>query len=412
MSFSKPVRSSVEIEDVYDEDAFAAVASGAPRAARNPNELPTEESLASMFDNTEKHRKYNRAAMIERAQKVIQEAMATLGLQATVESTDNDDDSKSTTRKRTREADGEWTIETTDEGERMSISNAFKSSRPDESCSMADVPERVVNEDDNDMFYINDLQMKKIYATRERDRLQQQRHIHARQNVPYENETADNFSDGDRRLQQLRLLLSTFSSIRSEQQKQFHDAFTQACLPHIYGEHWEAERERVLKNFGINAIRFEAMAITPRRFGKSWAVGMFCAGLLWCVPRIRICVFSTGKRASGSLMELVLKFLSKIEGYAKRVCKKTEEQLFLAGSAMAEGTSTASQAAKDKQTDESTAKLFSFPSSVTGKCKHNKHIETQNTPSSSSSSSYPLLLLFIPRSRNKGKHCPHQHSRC
>lgn len=233
------------------------------------------------------------------------------------------------------------------------------------------------SEDDNDMFWFNDLRKKLHYARLRRRMREKLDQIHTREFVPFENANSISFSDGDRRLQLLRHLLSTFSNIRSEQQKEFHDAFTVACLPHIYGVDWEANRVRVLEQFNMKKLRSEVMCITPRRFGKSWAVAMFCAALLLVAPNIRICVFSTGKRASGSLMELVLKFIAKVPGAMQRVCKKTEEQLFIANTAMAAGVSTASSAAKDKQSDESTAKLFSFPSSVKG--KQNKKTQTHNT---------------------------------
>jgi hypothetical protein len=219
------------------------------------------------------------------------------------------------------------------------------------------------------MFWINDLRKKVHYAKDAAAAKAKNSEIYARAYVPHQNDNATNYTDGDRCLQAIRRLLSTFSNIRSEQQKQFHDNFLIACLPKIYGKDWEANRVRVLRQFGINRIQFEVMAITPRRFGKSWAVAMFCAALLLVIT-VRICVFSTGKRASGSLMELVIKFINKEPGAYARICKKTEEQLFLSNVALGDGVGVGSAAAKNKQTDDATSKLFSFPSSVKGKHIH------------------------------------------
>ena len=234
--------------------------------------------------------------------------------------------------------------------------------------------ERIENEteDNNDMFFINDVRKKLIYAREYRKIEQQLAELHTRETVPFENDNGHIMCDGDKRLRHIRTLLSTFSEIRSEQQKEFHDKFLIACLPHIYGKDWEAHRIRVLEQFKIKRIRFEVMAVTPRRFGKSWAVAMFCAALLLAVPSIRICVFSTGKRASGSLMELVTKFINKVPGGNERICKKTEEQLFLANVALAAGSGVGSAAAKLRQTDDATSKLFSFPSSVKGKSRYTR----------------------------------------
>lgn len=77
----------------------------------------------------------------------------------------------------------------------------------------------------------------------------------------------------------------------------FHDAFTKACLPIIYDKDWEYCSERVMKDLGITRIRAEVLIQTPRRFGKTVSVGMYVLALLINVPGIRICIFSTGKRA-------------------------------------------------------------------------------------------------------------------
>jgi hypothetical protein len=58
-----------------------------------------------------------------------------------------------------------------------------------------------------------------------------------------------------------------------------------------------------MKEFGITRIRFEVMILTPRRFGKTVSVAMFVLSMMLCLPGVRVCVFSTGKRASSGLMQ-------------------------------------------------------------------------------------------------------------
>lgn len=88
---------------------------------------------------------------------------------------------------------------------------------------------------------------------------------------------------------------------------------------------------------------------TPRRFGKTTSVAMFCAALLYCVPDMWISCFSTGQRASSSLLDLVAKFVCTREDGEGRILKKNQEQLFLKGSNAAD-----------------VRRMFSYPSSVGG----------------------------------------------
>ncbi len=61
---------------------------------------------------------------------------------------------------------------------------------------------------------------------------------------------------------------------RSISQRDFHRHFTIACLPHIVGESdWERHRSVFLKRMGEDEFKSEVMVTTPRRFGKTTAVG-------------------------------------------------------------------------------------------------------------------------------------------
>lgn len=93
---------------------------------------------------------------------------------------------------------------------------------------------------------------------------------------------------------------------------------------------------------------------------------MFVLAIMLCVPGIRLCVFSTGKRASGSLMEIVLTFLLKIPGAKNRIVKQNQENLYIAEHELGEGIGQHSGMAQSLHSDGSTSKLFSFPSSVAG----------------------------------------------
>lgn len=131
---------------------------------------------------------------------------------------------------------------------------------------------------------------------------------------------------GDLRLNRLNYYLNNLGVQRSPDQQLFHKHFTRAVLPKIYGaEEWNRESVRVMMGLKITKIRYEVTAITPRRWGKTWSVALFVLALMLAVPGIRVCVFSTGKRASGSLMEIMLQFMGNVDGLKDRIVKQNQE---------------------------------------------------------------------------------------
>lgn len=150
--------------------------------------------------------------------------------------------------------------------------------------------------------------------------------------------TLDSFKDGDGEFVQ-----------RTETQKKFHTAFIEATLPHIYGVHdFERHYERILRDHNIEKLQQEVLICTPRRFGKTWSVSMFCAALLLCTREAWISVFSTGQRASSYLLENVAKFVKSCPDGQSRILKHNKEELYLRGTTP----------------EEPPRRLYSYPSSV------------------------------------------------
>jgi DNA-directed RNA polymerase subunit H (RpoH/RPB5) len=143
--------------------------------------------------------------------------------------------------------------------------------------------------------------------------------------------------------------LDNFGVVRTPGQKTFHREFFKACLPHIYGSDvFENDRERILRKFGFVDIRYEVLVVCPRRWGKTYSVALFIAAMAWTVPEIWISIFSTGQRASTSLLELVAKFLAHIgNGTENRILSKNSERLYVRGTNAAD-----------------VRKVYSYPSSV------------------------------------------------
>lgn len=116
---------------------------------------------------------------------------------------------------------------------------------------------------------------------------------------------------GDARMEAVERCLDAFEGFpRSNAQRRFHTAFMQATLPHVYGTtDFEKYRDRILARHGMKKVQYECLVCTPRRFGKTTAVAMYCAALLANCDDMWISVFSTGQRASSSLLEQTAKFL-------------------------------------------------------------------------------------------------------
>jgi hypothetical protein len=88
---------------------------------------------------------------------------------------------------------------------------------------------------------------------------------------------------GDMRVKKVMQTLDMFEGyIRSPSQKDFHLQFLYACLPHIYGTvDFENHRERILKEHNLEDLDYEILVCTPRRWGKTVSVSMWCAALLY-----------------------------------------------------------------------------------------------------------------------------------
>ena len=155
---------------------------------------------------------------------------------------------------------------------------------------------------------------------------------------------------GDGHLRDMMRVLDSFEGYaRSSAQKDFHEAFINAVLPHIYGKDFERFGERIKKERGISEMQQEVLICCPRRFGKTTAVSMFVAAMLYCVPDTWISCFSTGQRASTTLLDQAARFYGTLPGSKERIMKKNQEQFFIRG---ADGSDV--------------RRFHSFPSSVAG----------------------------------------------
>ena len=137
--------------------------------------------------------------------------------------------------------------------------------------------------------------------------------------------------NGRDRLSLLNWALDQFGVERSQMQKGFHQDMVAACAKLIFKQDLEANIDDLLVELGVTELRSEFMAITPRRTGKTYSVAMFVVAYLYAVENSTQSIFSTGRRASQKLIELIYKFACKIPGLKASIIKHNVETIEFRG---------------------------------------------------------------------------------
>ena len=135
---------------------------------------------------------------------------------------------------------------------------------------------------------------------------------------------------GDQRVIDIRRTLNQLGFERSKMQRQFHEAFLQSVCLHLYSDDPDVDMEKIMRTNGWSDLRQSVLCLTPRRFGKTTAVAMFLAAYCICVPNSHQSVFSTGRRASQKLLELVRDMIKKTP-WASKIVKCNQEELIIEG---------------------------------------------------------------------------------
>ena len=130
-------------------------------------------------------------------------------------------------------------------------------------------------------------------------------------------------------LKKLNEQLDAFGYERSEMQRDAHDIIDVSCARKIFEKEWQTQYEAIMEFLGIDEVKIGLIMVCPRRFGKTWAVAMYCAAHLRWVPNCEIAVFAQGQRMSGKLMMATLQFLLKIPGIEDYITKKNNETVEL-----------------------------------------------------------------------------------
>jgi len=94
---------------------------------------------------------------------------------------------------------------------------------------------------------------------------------------------------------------------RSSQQRLFHRAFMQASYKMLYGEDLHKHLIRILEENHVHELRTEVACTTPRRFGKTFSIAMWCAVWLVLATDHDSSIYSTSSRVSMMLLDLIIK---------------------------------------------------------------------------------------------------------
>ena len=103
---------------------------------------------------------------------------------------------------------------------------------------------------------------------------------------------------------------------RSYHQRVFHDHFIRACSRVFFKTDAPGSFARahqvLLELNSWDSLSQEVLISTPRRFGKTIAVSMFAAAILYSAAQVELSIYSTCKRISQKLLRNVCKFLDLI----------------------------------------------------------------------------------------------------
>lgn len=137
-------------------------------------------------------------------------------------------------------------------------------------------------------------------------------------------------ASGAAQLAELFRLLDSFPGLtRSKVQKQLHLGMCGSILQRVFCNESDSEMKMAQVQYKIKSSKQQFMAITPRRFGKTTAVAMFCAAFALAVPGSVTAIFSTGRRASNLLLQQIKSMLVSIPGAEAKITSSNVETIHL-----------------------------------------------------------------------------------
>ena len=136
---------------------------------------------------------------------------------------------------------------------------------------------------------------------------------------------------GRQRYNKARQALSSYGVNPSAMQKLFFNNMFSACAQLLFKDDLETERDDFMLDLGVTRLQPQFMAITPRRFGKTYSVAMFVVAMAFAVEGLEQAIFSTGRRASSKLLDLIYSFICRLPGMKESIIRHNVETIHIQG---------------------------------------------------------------------------------
>jgi len=133
------------------------------------------------------------------------------------------------------------------------------------------------------------------------------------------------------RLATVQKTLDQFGLVRSKNQREFHREMIKSVLPLIFKDDLDENLDDLLREYECSELKSEVMIITPRRWGKTYSVAMFVVACAAGIENLEQAIFSTSRRASKKLLDLVFKLLRRIPSLRDSVIVRNVETIWIRG---------------------------------------------------------------------------------
>ena len=106
----------------------------------------------------------------------------------------------------------------------------------------------------------------------------------------------------------------------SPDQEEFARRMLATTLPGIYGVSWDANAERVMREWGFERVKLVAMLRCPRRWGKTFVIAAYAAAYQLAVRGGKeVAIFGTARRISIRMLDTIYAFICTIPGGRERI---------------------------------------------------------------------------------------------
>jgi hypothetical protein len=129
----------------------------------------------------------------------------------------------------------------------------------------------------------------------------------------------------------LHIIKSQPGMKNDKNQRNFHRNMTMAIIRKLFKDDYAEHLDYLREQFDVDKFKSEVLIITPRRFGKTFSVAMFVAAAAYALEGSDQAIFSTGRRASKKLLDLIYRFLCYLPGMKERVIQKNVETIHIQG---------------------------------------------------------------------------------